>query len=62
MAVWKALRADGGAEISLADVEDFLDEMTEVTLMYKEGGVYLSLAVPMNPQITRTNGEAARRR
>jgi hypothetical protein len=59
MAVWKALRADGGAEISVADVEDFLDEMTSQADVQR-GGVYLSLlAVPMNPQITRTNGEAA---
>lgn len=46
MAAWKALQADGANEIELEDIEDFLEEMTEMRLMYEEDGLYLSLAVP----------------
>ncbi len=49
--VLKALRADGGTELDLEDVEVFLDEMTEMKLMYEEDGLYLSLAVAANPQM-----------
>ncbi len=48
MAAWKALQADGTKDIELEDVEDFLDEMTELRLMYEEDGLYLSLAVPVD--------------
>lgn len=48
MAAWKALQADGAKDIEPEDVEDFLDEMTELRLMYEEDGLYLSLAVPVN--------------
>ncbi len=47
-AVWKALQADGDLEITLEDVEVFLDEMVELKLMYEEDGLYLSLAVASN--------------
>ncbi len=50
MAVWKALLAEGETEISLEDIADFLQQMTELRLMYEEEGQYLSLAVPMNSQ------------
>ena len=46
MAAWKALPAPESKGIELEDVEDFLDEMTELRLMYEEDGLYLSLAVP----------------
>jgi ribosomal peptide maturation radical SAM protein 1 len=49
-AVWKTLLADGETDISLEDVQIFLDEMTEMKLMYEEDGLYLSLAVAANPQ------------
>jgi hypothetical protein len=45
MAAWKALQADGAKDIELEDVKGFLDEMTELRLMYEEDGLYLSLAV-----------------
>src|SRR6266536_2388867 len=48
MAAWKALQADEAKDIELEDVEDFLDEMTELRLMYEEDGLYLSLAVPVD--------------
>jgi ribosomal peptide maturation radical SAM protein 1 len=50
MDVWKLLRAEGNTAVSAEEVEDFLDEMTAARLMYKEDELYLSLAVPMNPQ------------
>jgi len=50
--VWKLLRAEGHTAVSAEEVEDFLDEMTEARLMYKEDDLYLSLAVPMNPRAT----------
>ena len=50
-AAWKAVKADGGKDISLQDVEDFLEEMTERRLIYKEGGLYLSLAVPRDSTV-----------
>jgi ribosomal peptide maturation radical SAM protein 1 len=49
-ALWKALLADGEKEISLEDVEDFLQQMTELRLIYEEEEQYLSLAVAVNPQ------------
>ena len=48
--VWKLLQAEGHTAVSPEEVEDFLDEMTEARLMYKEDDLYLSLAVPMNPR------------
>ncbi len=50
MMLWKELRAGGKTEISPDDVADFLDELTELKLMYEEDGVYLSLAVLVNPE------------
>jgi len=50
MDVWKLLRAEGDTAVSPEEVEDFLDEMTEARLMYKEDDLYLSLAVPMSPR------------
>jgi len=61
MAVWKALQADGTKDIELEDVEDFLDEMTELRLMYEEDGLYLSLAVPVDsPAKSGVNGQYRR--
>ncbi len=57
MAAWKALQADEAKDIVLEDVEDFLDEMTELRLMYEEDGVYLSLAVP---SIRRPRAESSK--
>ena len=51
LAVWSSLQVDGQTDISLEDVEDFLDEMNDLKLMYEEDGVYLSLAVPTNPRM-----------
>jgi ribosomal peptide maturation radical SAM protein 1 len=48
--VWNRLRAEGTTAVDAEEVEDFLDEMTAARLMYKEDGLYLSLAVPMNPR------------
>jgi magnesium-protoporphyrin IX monomethyl ester (oxidative) cyclase len=56
-AVWKTLVADGETEIGLEDVEDFLQQMTDLRLMYEEEGQYLSLAVPVNPQKKSAAGE-----
>ena len=50
-AAWKAVEADAGKDINLQDVEDFLEEMTERRLMYEEGGLYLSLAVPSDSTV-----------
>jgi len=61
-AITKTLRLEGETSVSLEDVVEFLDELTEARLMYKESGVYLSLAVPMSPQVSdanRANGGAA---
>jgi hypothetical protein len=55
--VWKLLRAEGNTTVSSDEVEDFLDEMTEARLMYKEDELYLSLAVPMNPRLTSVRPE-----
>jgi ribosomal peptide maturation radical SAM protein 1 len=55
--VWKLLRAEGNTTVSSEEVEDFLDEMTEARLMYKEDELYLSLAVPMNPRLTSVRPE-----
>ena len=57
MAVWKTLQIDGETEISLEDIADFLQQMTELRLMYEEDGQYLSLAVPANPQKKSALGE-----
>lgn len=62
-AAWKALQADGAQGIELEDVEDFLDEMTELRLMYEEDGIYLSLAValdsPAKSRVVEANEEPA---
>ena len=50
MTLWKSLQANGETEISLEDVEDFLQQMVDLRLMYEEDGQYLSLAVSGNPQ------------
>jgi hypothetical protein len=49
LAAWNALQADGELDIDLEDVEDFLNEMAEMNLMYREDATYLSLALPVNP-------------
>ncbi|HKO96488.1 MAG TPA: RiPP maturation radical SAM C-methyltransferase [Pyrinomonadaceae bacterium] len=55
-AVLKGLQADGDVEITLDDVEIFLDEMVDLKLMYEEDGLYLSLAVDSNfERTTRSN-------
>jgi ribosomal peptide maturation radical SAM protein 1 len=55
-AVWNALQADGDFDISLEDVEEFLDDMVELKLMYEEEGLYLSLAVAANvDRVTKHN-------
>lgn len=51
LAIWKTLQAAGADEVSLAEVEDFLNEMTEMKLMYEEDGQYLSLATAANAQL-----------
>ncbi len=56
-AVWETLRAVGVSDIDVNDVQEFLDDMTEMKLMYEEDGLYLSLAVAANPQ-TRSLVEA----
>ena len=50
MTLWKSLQANGEKDISLEDVEDFLQQMVDLRLMYEEDGQYLSLAVSGNPQ------------
>jgi len=52
MAAWQAVQADGAKDIELEDVADFLDEMTDLRLLYEEDGVYLSLAVPRDSPAT----------
>ena len=55
--VWNSLRAEGTTAVDAEEVEDFLDEMTAARLMYKEDGLYLSLAVPMNPRPATVSSE-----
>lgn len=50
LALWQALLADGETDISLEDVEGFLEEMKESQLMYEENGLYLALAVAAHPR------------
>jgi ribosomal peptide maturation radical SAM protein 1 len=59
LAVWKALQGAGETDISLEDIAEFLEELTEMKLMYEEDGLYLSLAVAESLQPQSTVIEAA---
>jgi ribosomal peptide maturation radical SAM protein 1 len=43
-----ALRAAGTTDLDVADVEQFLDELVDLRLVYEEAGRYLALALPTN--------------
>jgi hypothetical protein len=40
------LRASGRVDLSQEEIREFLDELTNVRLVYAEGGLYLALALP----------------
>jgi ribosomal peptide maturation radical SAM protein 1 len=44
---WTAVGADGDHDADLEEVKEFLDELVERRLVYREDGRYLSLALPM---------------
>jgi ribosomal peptide maturation radical SAM protein 1 len=44
------LRATGATDIEVADVEQFLDDLVDLRLVYEEAGRYLALALPTNLQ------------
>lgn len=48
-AVWERLPEADRALLAVGDVEAFLVEMEALRLVYREGGVFLSLALPANP-------------
>ena len=47
------LKADGGACFDAEEIEEFLDELVDARLMYREGDLFLGLAIA-------ANGDAAR--
>jgi ribosomal peptide maturation radical SAM protein 1 len=44
-AAWEAVRVHGSAELTVEDVQEFLDELVASRLVYQENGRYLSLAL-----------------
>jgi hypothetical protein len=43
----KQFAVDGDEELDAKEIEEFLDDLVQARLMYREGNCFLSLAIPI---------------
>lgn len=48
--MWKSIEKKSEYSFTVDEVENFLDELVEARLAFKENDAYLSLAIPSNRQ------------